>query len=546
VPCWRSRWSPRRRPGRRPPAADIGPVTLTAGEVDITDFGGTVTAQFGSPTPGEDVGNVIDNTPYRKYFTQHNVAWIQFAPTVPATVTGYTLTSANDAPDRNPRGWTLQGSADGAAWTTLDSRSIQTFLVAYGKNRYAFVNTTPYRFYRLSVTAINGSPDLQIGEWQILGTTTATPPPPAAPRPPSGVPALQVRSKDHVEINWTDATRFETGYQIQRRVGAGAWVTVVTVPPGNTRYVDRGLTAGSTYQYQVRAKGIASSGWLQMGSATTLAAAQHPSMVETLHGDPGYNETVPLFGTAGNVAAYRTSALSGTDLSWARDWVRAIWDDTRATYGRMGNEQLYAVFQPGGGGGTARTLYDADSYYRNMIDAEAGVPPVSSYERRKILAHEIGHVVESSASGVQGSPAATLWGDSKWCEIYQYDAYVGIGSADAALWRQELLTKQDTFPRPGTRWFADWFIKIYDGYPGADFRGIEVLRRFFGLLAAHFHAFNGAYQRDLNWGEVVHFWSGAANKDLQPLAASAFGWPAEWADQLSQAKTDFPGVTYRA
>jgi hypothetical protein len=519
--------------------------TVPVGTVDITDTSGTISAEHGSPDPAEDVAMVIDNTPFRKYFTPHSTGWIQFTAAVPAVATGYAMTSANDAPDRNPRSWLFQAYADVVGWTTLDSQSDETFLAGFQKNTYAVTNTTAYRQYRLLVTATNGSPDLQLGEWQILGTTSAVPPAPEAPAAPATGQLVQPRSRDHVELAWTDRTRFETGYEIQRRTGSGSWATVATLPPGNTRYVDRGLSAGITYQYRIRAKGITDSGWIS-GSGTTLGIARHPTMAETLHAhDPNYNETVSYSGTSGSVAGYRTGSLAGTDLTWARDYVRRIWDDARATYGGLGSPQLYAVFHPGNGGGTARVLYDAESYYRNMIDVEAGVPPVSSHDRRNVFAHEIGHVVENSAYGVQGSPAGALWGDSKWCEIFQYDAYLGVGdAADAQGLRNDLMGVTESYPRPGTRWFANWFAPIYDGEPGAQFSGSLVLARFFQLLATHFHVFNGAYQRDLNWGEFVHFWSGAANVDLAARAEFAFGDSAERDDQLAQARLDFPGVRY--
>jgi hypothetical protein len=38
----------------------------------------------------------------------------------------------------------------------------------------------------------------------------------------------------------------------------------------------------------------------------------------------------------------------------------------------------------------------------------------------------------------------------------------------------------------------------------------------------------------MNWGEYVHFTSGAAAADMSGQAARAFGWPREWADQLEQ------------
>ena len=45
-------------------------------------------------------------------------------------VNGYTITSANDAPNRDPYSWTLSGSNDGVNYTIVDTRSAQTFLDA--------------------------------------------------------------------------------------------------------------------------------------------------------------------------------------------------------------------------------------------------------------------------------------------------------------------------------------------------------------------------------------------------------------------------------
>ena len=49
----------------------------------------------------------------------------------------------------------------------------------------------------------------------------------------------------------------------------------------------------------------------------------------------------------------------------------------------------------------------------------------------------------------------------------------------------------------------------------------------------------------MNWGEYIHFTSGAAGADLQharPPAPSA--GPADRTDQLERARQQFPGVTY--
>jgi hypothetical protein len=99
----------------------------------------------------------------------------------------------------------------------------------------------------------------------------------------------------------------------------------------------------------------------------------------------------------------------------------------------------------------------------------------------------------------------------------------------------------DDFPRPGTRWFRDWWRPLRDSTGG----GAQVMARFFQLLATHFPCDeNRRYVRDLNWGEYLHFTSGAAEGDVSELARRAFGWPHEWSAQLEQARAEFPGVTY--
>jgi hypothetical protein len=71
------------------------------------------------------------------------------------------------------------------------------------------------------------------------------------------------------------------------------------------------------------------------------------------------------------------------------------------------------------------------------------------------------------------------------------------------------------------------------------------MARFFWLLAEHFpRDADGTYQRRMNWGEYIHFSSGAAGGDLRDQAVRAFGWPSEWSAQLEAAREQFPGVTY--
>ena len=66
---------------------------------------------------------------------------MQYKLAEPVAVVRYALTSANDAPERDPQDWTLQGSADGQTWTTLDTQADQTFAERFQTKEYRFANT---------------------------------------------------------------------------------------------------------------------------------------------------------------------------------------------------------------------------------------------------------------------------------------------------------------------------------------------------------------------------------------------------------------------
>lgn len=72
-------------------------------------------------------------------------------------VASYTMTS-NDTSGRMPSAWDFQGSNDGSSYTTIESRSSETFSVPNGKNTYTLSSVAgPYRYYRVSMTAGGGT-----------------------------------------------------------------------------------------------------------------------------------------------------------------------------------------------------------------------------------------------------------------------------------------------------------------------------------------------------------------------------------------------------
>nr|WP_052477929.1 GH92 family glycosyl hydrolase [Kibdelosporangium sp. MJ126-NF4] len=138
---------------------------------DITDKIVTVTANGENTGSGEVKENLVDHDPGTKWLVFERTGWVQFTFAEPVDVVRYALTSANDAPGRDPRDWTLKASPDGHTWTTLDTRTGQTFDTRLQTKQYTFTGGTKYPHYRLDFTANNGDPILQLAETQFSETT---------------------------------------------------------------------------------------------------------------------------------------------------------------------------------------------------------------------------------------------------------------------------------------------------------------------------------------------------------------------------------------
>lgn len=143
-------------------------VTTPPAGSDITDYTGTITSQYSDSPSGEDITKLIDNTSSTKYLTQHSAAWVRFQPNTAQVVVQYTITSANDVPNRDPKNWTLQGSNNGTSWTTLNTQTNQSFSARYQKKTYSFSNSTAYTYYRLNVTAVQSGSIMQMSEWELI------------------------------------------------------------------------------------------------------------------------------------------------------------------------------------------------------------------------------------------------------------------------------------------------------------------------------------------------------------------------------------------
>lgn len=143
---------------------DVQPIII-----NITSLGGVVSDQY-NKTGGEGIDKLVDGDINSKYLAGARTTWMMFKTNDPAIVTRYSLTSANDARERDPKNWTLQASNDGVNWTVLDQRQDIAFPIRFQTQTFEIEgNDTLYQYYKLDVTENAGSSIFQLAEWTLFG-----------------------------------------------------------------------------------------------------------------------------------------------------------------------------------------------------------------------------------------------------------------------------------------------------------------------------------------------------------------------------------------
>jgi hypothetical protein len=151
----------------------------------------------GQVSPGETLKKVLDGSVLTKFITNFNqgaayyptLSWFPRKPDGTSegrVANSYTMTTANDSKlykDRDPRDFKVEGTtgatladpnatdptAAAAIWVLLDVRQDQDWTTNYQQKIFDFVNTVPYRGYRITITR-NGTGStlgtlFQISEW---------------------------------------------------------------------------------------------------------------------------------------------------------------------------------------------------------------------------------------------------------------------------------------------------------------------------------------------------------------------------------------------
>ena len=150
---------------------DLGSAAKLSVPEDITLPGDEVVPTSDNSPGAERAPNAIDDNAFTKYLNFDKVDTGLTITTGGGVVTGLALTSANDAPDRDPATFILSGSNDdGATFAEIASGDVPEFTERFERQAVSFENDVAYTTYELIFPMTVGPSDccMQIAEIELL------------------------------------------------------------------------------------------------------------------------------------------------------------------------------------------------------------------------------------------------------------------------------------------------------------------------------------------------------------------------------------------
>jgi hypothetical protein len=155
------------------PPGQVDPLEPPQTLGDVTAPGDIIVATSLNSPGNEGVANAIDNNTATKYlnFDKLNTGFTVTASNETAVVIGLKLTSANDAPERDPTSFILSGS-NGGVFTEIARGSIPAFTARFQTVQVNFPNIVAYQQYSLIFPTVQNEAAavaMQIAEVEFLG-----------------------------------------------------------------------------------------------------------------------------------------------------------------------------------------------------------------------------------------------------------------------------------------------------------------------------------------------------------------------------------------
>ncbi len=140
---------------------------------DISSLEDTIEPTTNNSPVNEEVWHAIDNITETKYlnFDGPESGFTIQPAAGPTVVNGLRLTSANDAPGRDPASYLLEGSLNGIAFDLISQGEVPVFDDRFTAVEIAFSNNISFEYYRLTFPTLRGGSGqlMQIAEVEFLG-----------------------------------------------------------------------------------------------------------------------------------------------------------------------------------------------------------------------------------------------------------------------------------------------------------------------------------------------------------------------------------------
>ena len=156
----------------------------TSAAQDVTRPGDPIVASSGNYPGGEPPESAIDNTAATKYlnFDRLNTGFT-VTPSGTGVVRSLVIVTANDAPERDPTSYILEGSNDGTNFSLISQGTLVPQIARFALSTVSFANTAVYTQYRVTFPTVRAnSNSMQVAEVQLntninvlgAGATVAT------------------------------------------------------------------------------------------------------------------------------------------------------------------------------------------------------------------------------------------------------------------------------------------------------------------------------------------------------------------------------------
>ncbi len=316
-------------------------------------------------------------SPRRPRFPLRLADWLHRRSPPPRSICRWSYSSTNET------GFNVQRAVS-ASGPFTQIASLGAGVTTYQNTGLSSATTYYYQVYAYNSAGNSG--------YSNIASAATLAPAPTIPASPGGLAASAV-STTQINLQWSDNSSNETGFDVQRAASAsGPFTQIASVGAGVATYQDTGLSSATTYYYQVYAYNSAgNSGYSNIASAATLAPAP------TIPASPSGLAASAVSATQINLQwSYNSSNETGLDVQRAASASGpftqiasvgagvATYQDTGLSSATTYYYQVYAYNSAGNSGysntASAATLAPATTTPSPVAPTSLGATAVSSSE----------------------------------------------------------------------------------------------------------------------------------------------------------------------